>query len=119
MSTSFIIAIVYGILQLVYGWVARKKHEAKVFLWLGIALGGAVLLGTIVFLLTNIGKNVALAKFDFLGWDVAGGAAGIATLVTGVMWLIKKKIWPNGIFFGLNLLFLLVWGATRFWYQGK
>lgn len=112
-------AFLFALLQLPYGWVARKKHQAKVFLWLAIAVAVVVSIGTIWFMSANMGKNIALHPFDFTGWQVVGVAAGMMILLTGIMWLVKKKIWPHAIFFFLNVGFLVVWSLTYFWYSGR
>lgn len=118
MSSSFFIALGFGLLQILYGWVARKKHQAKVFLYLGLVAGGLIVLGTVIFLLLNVESKRGLIAFNFFGWDMVGIATGIMLLVTGILWLVKRKFWPNGIFFCINLAFGVLWWLTRFYYSG-
>lgn len=112
-------ALIYALLQLLYGWVARKKHQAKVFIYLGIGLSAAIFFGTLLFMSMNFDKKAALDVYNFFGWHIVGGCAVIALLLTGILWLVKKKIWPNAVFFFLNVGFLIIWALTRFWFSHK
>lgn len=119
MQITILATFAYAVLQVLYGWIARRKHEAKVFLWLGLVLAGAIILGTVIFMSSNLDKKAALDYYNFFGWHVVGVCTGIALLLTGAMWLAKKKVWPNAIFFFLNVGFGVIWALTRFWLTNK
>ncbi len=87
----------FGILLAAAGFTLRAK--TKQLVWMYVFLAGAVLvaIGAVIFPSMNMGRNIALHKFNMFGLDLilyTALAYGLPTLVHS-LW--RRAIWPSGV----------------------
>lgn len=97
-------SIFFSAMSAFYGFLLSRQNDKKIYLYTGLAGAMLIHLGTMVFLLSNIGKNVALHVFDFGGLDIVLYTSIALTLLSGIMGGVQRKLWPHGVMAVLSIL---------------
>lgn len=106
---------------LVYGFLLHRNTSPEAKLrwlrfpyWLGALI---IQVGMVMWPLVNLGRNIALAKFNNDPLWLALIGAGLVTVFAGVQWLVRKSWRPGAIWFVLALVQVLVIFLLMFYYS--
>jgi len=104
---------VLSITLLVLGGRYASKNNQKLVLYAAIV--GALVLeaGTRLFLVSNLGRNEALQRFDYLGLTIVMLTTLLIGLIAGVAWFRRKGFGTPGLLTIMALIQLLL-GAMMY-----
>lgn len=86
---------IFSFILIAMGSIYFVRKDKKIWLILAGIFSITITGGAVFFLLDNIGKNVALHKFNFFGLRVSLVAGIIVGLFGVVIWLWKKEKLPG------------------------
>lgn len=87
----------FALVLVIAGFVFRSKTSHLVWMYVFLAGAALVCVGTIIFPSMNMGRNIALHKFNMLGLDLVMYTAIAFGLPTLVHSLWKRAWWPSGV----------------------
>jgi hypothetical protein len=110
-------SIFFSAMCALYGFLLSRQSDKKFYLYIGLAGAMLIHLGTMVFLLGNIGKNVALHKFEFGGLDIVLYTSIALTLLSGILGALQRKLWPHGVMAVLSILQIVFVFALKLYFS--
>lgn len=87
----------FALVLAIAGFVYRSKAGQLVWMYLFLAGAALVCVGTIIFPSMNMGRNIALHKFNMLGLDIVLYTAIAYGLPTLAHALWRRAWWPSGV----------------------
>lgn len=108
---------IFAVILVIVGMVLRRQTQQLIWMYAFIAAAALVMVGAVMFPAMNLGRNVALHKFNMMGLDIILYATIAVTLPTLGVMLWKRQWWPHSIVAILGAAQVVIVLLLKFYYS--